>query len=293
METHEPEMTMHASSTAPTSGEIVLLPLPLNGIAAPTLAEVAHEARNMVTMLGLYCELLDQPGVLTAAYRHYGDELKMVAAASRSLVERLGALERADSRAAHDVGQTQGHSLAARAKTMIDRPATARYWEELHLKPITDFAWELQSNRNLLAALAGPSVVVSVDAVGGALPVLISSEDLTRILVNLVKNAIEAMPHGGRVQLVLRESQTDAGDPSKLLLNVEDSGSGIPIDALESVFTPGFSTRCNISAGAIERRGLGLSITRSIVEAAGGRMRAANRDPHGACIQIELPIRAD
>ena len=293
METHEPDMMMHASSAIPTPGEIALLPLRSNGIVAPTLAEVTHEARNMVTMLGLYCELLDQPGVLTAAYRHYGDELKMVAAASRSLVERLGALERADSRAAHDVGPTQGHSLAARAKTMIDRPATARYWEELHLKPITDFAWELQSNRNLLAALAGPSVVVSVDAVGGALPVLISSEDLTRILVNLVKNAIEAMPNGGRVQLVLRESQTDAGDPSKLILNVEDSGSGIPIDALESVFTPGFSTRCNFSAGAIERRGLGLSITRSIVEAAGGRMRAANRDPHGACIQIELPIRAD
>lgn len=290
METHEPDMTMqHASSSAvPTSGEITLLPLYSNGIALPTLAEVTHEARNMVTMLGLYCELLEQPGVLPSAYRHYGSELKMVAAASRSLVERLGDLERAESGAAPDTEQ-QDHSLAVRSKPMIERPSTARYWGEVQLKPITDFAWELQSNRNLLAALAGPSIAVSVDSVGGALPVLLSSEDLTRILVNLVKNAIEAMPSGGRIQLVLRESQIDAGDPSKLILNVEDGGSGIPTDTLETVFTPGFSTRSNLSA---ERRGLGLSITRSIVEAAGGRIRAANRDPHGACIQIELPIRA-
>jgi signal transduction histidine kinase len=292
METHEPDMMMHASSAIPTPGEIALLPLRSNGIVAPTLAEVTHEARNMVTMLGLYCELLDQPGVLTTGYRHYGGELKMVAAASRSLVERLGTLERTNRDGAPDAESAQSRSLAGRPKTITDSPVAARYWEELTLKPITDFAWELQSNRNLLAALAGPSVVVSVDAVGGTLPVLISSEDLTRILVNLVKNSIEAMPSGGRIQLVLRESQTDAGDPSKLILNVEDCGSGIPVDALESVFTPGFSTRSNVS-GATERRGLGLSITRSIVEAAGGRMRAANRDPHGACIQIELPIRPE
>lgn len=287
MEMHEPDMTMqHTSSAVPTPGEIALLPLYSNGITLPTLAEVAHEARNMVTMLGLYCELLEQPGVLTSAYRHYGGELKMVAAASRSLVERLGTLERMDGEPASDV--TQDHSLAGRPKTIIDKSATTKYWEELHLKPITDLAWELQSNRNLLAALAGPSIAVSVDSVGGALPVLLSSEDLTRVLVNLVKNAIEAMPSGGRIQLVLRESQIDAGDPSKLILNVEDCGSGIPTDALESVFTSGFSTRSNLS---VERRGLGLSITRSIIEAAGGRIRAANRDPHGACIQIELPIR--
>jgi signal transduction histidine kinase len=286
METHEPEMTMHSSPAVP---EIALPPLAPHGIAAPTLAEVAHEARNMVTMLGLYCELLDQPGVLTTAYRHYGSELKMVAAASRSLVERLGALEKADSRTDHALDA--GSTLASVPKSAIDKPTTGRYWDELTLKPITNFAWELQSNRNLLAALAGPSIVVSVDAVGGALPVFLSSEDLTRILVNLIKNAIEATSSGGRIQLVLREIQTDAGDPSKLILNVEDSGSGIPVDALESVFTPGFSTHSNGSAGATERRGLGLSITRSIVEAAGGRMRAANRDPHGACIQIELPIR--
>jgi hypothetical protein len=52
---------------------------------------------------------------------------------------------------------------------------------------IRDPCWELQANRNLLAALAGPGTSVTLDAVGGALPVRQTREDLTRILVNLVR----------------------------------------------------------------------------------------------------------
>jgi len=53
------------------------------------LAEVAHDARNMVTALELYCDLLQEPGVLATAYLHYGNELRLVSAASRRLVEKL------------------------------------------------------------------------------------------------------------------------------------------------------------------------------------------------------------
>jgi hypothetical protein len=57
-----------------------------------SLAEVAHDARNLVTALGLYCELLQEPGVLATPYLHYGKELGMLAAASRSLADKLAAL---------------------------------------------------------------------------------------------------------------------------------------------------------------------------------------------------------
>src|SRR5580658_7709406 len=58
-----------------------------------TVAEVAHDARNMVTALGLYCDLLEEPGVLAAPFAHYGSELRLVASASRRLVEKLVAIE--------------------------------------------------------------------------------------------------------------------------------------------------------------------------------------------------------
>ena len=60
-----------------------------------SVAEVAHDARNMVTALGLYCDLLEEPGVLATPFTHYGSELRLVAAASRRLVEKLVALDAA------------------------------------------------------------------------------------------------------------------------------------------------------------------------------------------------------
>src|SRR5271166_5010692 len=68
-----------------------------------SVAELMHDARNMVTALGLYCGLLEEPGVLTTPFLHYGSELKLVAAASRRLVERLVAIETGGEPGAHDI----------------------------------------------------------------------------------------------------------------------------------------------------------------------------------------------
>ena len=53
------------------------------------VAEIAHDARNMVTALDLYCDLFQEPGVLAAPFAHYSGELRLVAAASRRLVDKL------------------------------------------------------------------------------------------------------------------------------------------------------------------------------------------------------------
>jgi hypothetical protein len=63
------------------------------GSRGESLPEVAHDARNMVTALGLYCDLLEEPGVLAIPFAHYSSELRLIAAASRRLVEKLVALE--------------------------------------------------------------------------------------------------------------------------------------------------------------------------------------------------------
>jgi signal transduction histidine kinase len=268
-------------------------------IAGASLAEVAHEARNMVAALGLYCDLLEVPGVLTAAHQHYGSELQMVAAASRRLVDRLMALGgRENAGVTHDgkIAQTaQIETPLSMPKAAGNKPKTAKYWDQLAPALIGDFSWELQTNRNLLAALAGPAIKVTLDAVGGALPVRLNSEDLTRMLVNLTKNAADAMPDGGRIQLILRECPASPREEHRIVLNFEDSGVGIPAHSLERIFEPGYTTRsktgCAGESWQAEHRGLGLSITRSIIQSAGGQIRAANRDPLGACFQIELPVR--
>lgn len=280
-----------------------------------SLAEVAHDARNMVTALGLYCDLLEEPGVLNPTFQHYASELRLVATASRRLVEKLLALDaRLDSHIAPDLASTStslsGNPGADRTGAEApgeSRQERARRWDLLPPEPIQSMAEELLANRNLLSALAGPSIALTMDVEGGALPVRLTGEDLTRILVNLVKNAAEAMPVAGRITISLHEFHAGAKHTPRLVLTVKDNGPGIPAEALERIFDSGFSTRdsnASDSGGSAlhgwqgSHRGLGLSITRSIVEAAGGsihassRAHASNRTPAGACFKIELPIRA-
>lgn len=263
------------------------------------LAEVAHDARNMVTALGLYCDLLQEPGVLATPYAHYGSELRLVAAASRRLVEKLVALDMRDGDARVSLernsvppGLRGGSAFLGGMATDL-QPRAARAWDLMPAIPIDNMAGELLANRNLLAALAGPAIAVTVDAEGGTLPVRLTGEDLTRVLVNLVKNAAEAMPGGGTIRLTLRERSTAAGPRGGLLLTVNDSGPGIPARALDKVFEAGFSTQkktSSVEGWGSTHRGLGLSITRSIIEAAGGRIEAANSKPSGASFRIELPV---
>jgi len=256
------------------------------GERGETVAEVAHDARNMVTALDLYCDLLQQPGVLAEPFVHYGGELRLVAAASRRLVEKLTEVQSFDS---ENISACEIDVAMSPTKTT----RTPR-WKSIPSEPIKNLAEELLANRNLLASLVGPTVGLTVDVQGGALPIRMTSEDLTRILVNLARNAAEAMSSVGRIHISLRESNGEPENSPWVTINVEDNGPGLSEQVLEKIFEPDPATRAGepMAGGwPMAHRGLGLSITRSIVEAAGGMIHAANRDPVGACFQIELPVR--
>jgi signal transduction histidine kinase len=316
------EMVVEALATLRSQGE--------------SLSEVAHDARNMVTALGLYCDLLDEPGVLATPYAHYRNELRLVAAASRRLVEKLVELDahsspetapqalcevasgrRAVAGAANarpewgpdpnldrnlapnfdrNIGPNLAPSLDWNMGKTLDRN---RRWDLVPALPVANLAAELLGNRNLLSALAGPAIGLTMEADGGAQPVRLTGEDLTRVLVNLVKNAAEAMPAGGRIHIGLCERPTMQGSASCVALTIEDNGPGIPEEALQKIFTSGYTTHGR-GHGKDERRnggwplshrGLGLTIVRSIVETAGGRISAINREQGGARFEIELPVR--
>jgi signal transduction histidine kinase len=251
-------------------------------VGVDDLSGIAHDACNMLTALGLYCELLDEPGVLRPAHRHYVEELRMVAASGRRLVERLTGL------------RAQEFGIPREEKTTKVRSV-------LSSDAIQDLATELQANRNLLAALAGPSVSLEILSNDSHVPVVLCSEDLTRILVNLVKNACEAMPMGGNIEVTLEPGPSFSDiavtvPPYSVLLTVTDTGEGIPEADLNMIFESGYTTKVELREDGNQwpnpHRGLGLAIVRSLVEDAGGTVNVESSIGQGTRFIIELPTVA-
>jgi len=106
-------------------------------------------------------------------------------------------------------------------------------------------------------------------------------EQLTEVLVNLVVNACEAMDGDGSI--LIREEAVDGKDGRVMILEVSDTGPGIPEPLLSKVFDPFFTTK-------EEGTGLGLSIVRRIVEEHGGSLEVRSREGSGATFTITLPV---
>lgn len=128
---------------------------------------------------------------------------------------------------------------------------------------------ECAENRVLLACQLAPLPAVVGDRV-----------QLQQVLLNLIVNAIEAMAKvRNRYRLLTVQSQVD--ESGNAMVRVFDSGTGLG-RALDHFFTPFFTTKAN-------GIGMGLSISRSLIESHGGRLWAAPNFPHGAVFCFTLP----
>jgi len=131
------------------------------------------------------------------------------------------------------------------------------------------------------AELRRHHVVVTLELGAGVLMVRGDRIQLQQVILNLAMNAIDAM---AAVVDRPRELRIRSGQPDgdHVTIAVQDSGVGIEPDDLDRLFNAFFSTK----PGGM---GMGLSISRSIVEAHGGRLSATPNAPHGACFYISLP----
>jgi signal transduction histidine kinase len=106
---------------------------------------------------------------------------------------------------------------------------------------------------------------------------------LQQVLLNLFVNAVDSLSSVSNRTRTLRV-RTEQIEPPSVQVTVEDSGAGIKVPNAEHLFEPFYTTK---SHGL----GLGLSISRSIVEAHGGRLWATPNDGHGATFQFSLPVQ--
>ncbi len=109
--------------------------------------------------------------------------------------------------------------------------------------------------------------------------VLADREQLSRVFINLMKNAIQAIPEDRKGILGISMETTD----SKAIVKIMDNGRGIPVELGDKLFQPNFTTK---SSGM----GMGLAIVKNIIEHAGGEIRYETVPGEGTTFIVELPL---
>jgi signal transduction histidine kinase len=210
-------------------------------------AHVTHEIRNPLSSIGLNVELLEEE---LKKESPRSESLALLSAIARE-VERLGMLSEEYLRVARlPSPRMEAENIAGMVRGVIEfaRPEIER---------------------------AGCTISLRVDET--LPPALFDEAQIRQALVNLLRNAREAMPDGGSIEVrVLAHGMSVA-------IDVDDRGGGIPGEIRARVFDPFFSTKG-------EGTGLGLAISRQIVEAHGGTITCEPREGGGTRFRITLPI---
>ena len=132
---------------------------------------------------------------------------------------------------------------------------------------------------NALSTITIPEIVrISVNVDPSVQSILLDSTLMTRVLTNLIMNAIQAMPNGGQVTITVSKTDENA------LISIRDTGGGISSENLKKIFTPLYTTK---SKGM----GLGLAVTERIVKAHGGTITVDSQVDSGTTFTVKIPCR--
>jgi len=126
-----------------------------------------------------------------------------------------------------------------------------------------------------------PDNIETVIRLDESLPLVMADpEQMARVFSNLILNAVQAMPEGGRLTV------SSAAADDKVAVSVEDSGAGIPKENLDKIFEPLFSTRA-------KGIGLGLAIARDMMERNGGNIEVHSEEGKGSTFTVKLPLAGE
>jgi C4-dicarboxylate-specific signal transduction histidine kinase len=229
-------------------------------------AELAHVGR------------LTAMGELVASIAHdVGQPLTAIVTNGSFLLRRLKNQD--DLRAAATAIVADGK----RASSVISRVRSLLKKQDTVMAEI-DINDAIQEVVSLLSNESSRHRIVMSTELGARLPRVYGDRvQLQQVMVNLIMNAVDAtrgISEGAR-EIIIRSAEEE----DCVVVTVEDSGMGLTPDQLDRIFEPFFTTKA-------QGIGMGLSISRSIVESHGGRLCASNRRPRGARFEFKLPTIA-
>jgi two-component system sensor kinase FixL len=241
-------------------------------------------ARRVQDLQGelLHVSRLSALGQMTAAIAHELNQplsaiLNYINAARRMLSQARDAKAgRASELIEKAVAQTaRAGQIIRQLREFVEKRETARVLANINL--VIEEAISLAS-----VSSVDPNVRVLAGFEPNLPPVLMDRIQVQQVIVNLVRNSIEAMQAVARRELKITTGQTSEG----IIVTVSDSGPGLPQEVASRLFHPFVSTK-------EKGMGIGLSICRSIVEAHGGRIWAGDGDRGGAAFHMIFPTAVE
>ena len=216
---------------------------------------IAHDFNNLLTTILGYCELLSARKAKAGADR----QIEQIAKAGR----RAAALT--------------SQLLAFSRKQVLQ----AR---------VIDLNAVIAGMRGMLERLISEDVTLVIDLASDLKPVQADPGQIEQVIMNLVVNARDAMPRGGRLKIATRNVDVDGEDASPTSVQtsaevaVSDTGDGMDAETLQKIFDPFFTTKAP-GAGT----GLGLSTVYGIVTQSGGEIIASSQPLAGSTFRVRLP----
>jgi len=222
---------------------------------------VAHDFNNLLTGIVLCSDLLLAGLAKDSRLRRYAQEIRTAGAHGAGMIQQLLA---------------------------VARPRAP----ELRSVSLNEV---IQAMGSLLTRLIGENIVLSTQLAADLAPVTMDPAQIQQIILNLVLNARDAMPDGGRITLCTRNCDTPLASPAAgkspanyVQLEVRDSGCGMDNETRRRVFEPFFSTKSEGQGHGLGH-GLGLATVYSILKHAGGTVEIESAPGKGTRVIIRLP----
>lgn len=215
-------------------------------------------------------------GTLTSGIAHeLNNPLNNIGLTIEALLDDLDSYPPAEQRRMLDQAYTQVERASTTVRNLLDFTRKDRSaFTRVTVKSVVDTALRLVGNEAMIAGVECDTRVDPDVAVRG------NPHDLQQVLVNLLLNAIQAMPEGGTIRV---EAEVEA-DEERVRIVVADTGEGIEPEHVDEIFDPFFTTK-EPGRGT----GLGLSVSHSIIEQHGGRITVASAPGEGTTFTIRLP----